>query len=141
MYGIKASDAIGRKLYELIEIVEIESGELQEELRKFESQGFYQDILLLRIKNREVWVSASIQEIIRDGNRSGWIALAIDITRRKCVEEALKQQTHELEERIKEINCLYSVSKLGSLQLDVLAASSVGTSQTAEVLTQQLKSY
>ena len=35
----------------------------------------------------------------------------------------------------------YDVKKIGSLRLDVLGTSSVGTSQTAEILTQQLKKY
>ena len=35
----------------------------------------------------------------------------------------------------------YDVSQLGSLRLDVTAASSVGTAQTAEIIAQQLKNY
>lgn len=35
----------------------------------------------------------------------------------------------------------YDVTKLGSLKLDVLSTSSVGTSQTAEVVLQQLRNY
>jgi len=36
---------------------------------------------------------------------------------------------------------VYDVSKIGDLKLDVLAGSSVGTDQTAEIITQQLKKY
>lgn len=35
-----------------------------------------------------------------------------DITERKQVEEALRKKTHDLGERVKELNCLYSISKL-----------------------------
>ncbi len=35
-----------------------------------------------------------------------------DIAKRKQAEEALQQRTHELNERVKELNCLYDISKL-----------------------------
>ncbi|MEE8390126.1 MAG: PAS domain-containing protein [Anaerolineae bacterium] len=35
-----------------------------------------------------------------------------DITERKRVEEALQKRTHELGERVKELNCLYAISNL-----------------------------
>ncbi|MCK5616840.1 PAS domain S-box protein, partial [Candidatus Pacearchaeota archaeon] len=35
-----------------------------------------------------------------------------DITDRKQAEEALRKQTHDLGERVKELNCLYGISKL-----------------------------
>ena len=35
-----------------------------------------------------------------------------DITERKRVEEALQQRSHDLGERVKELNCLYGISKL-----------------------------
>jgi PAS domain S-box-containing protein len=39
-------------------------------------------------------------------------AVARDITERKLEEESLKKRTHELGERIKELNCLYGISHL-----------------------------
>ncbi len=38
--------------------------------------------------------------------------MAHDITKRILAEEALQQKTHELGERVKELNCLYSISSL-----------------------------
>ena len=35
-----------------------------------------------------------------------------EITERKRIEEALQRQTHDLEERVKELNCLYNISNL-----------------------------
>ena len=49
-----------------------------------------------------------------------WIAIdedkylhyAIDITERKQAEDTLRQRTHDLDERVKELDCLYMLSKL-----------------------------
>ncbi len=38
--------------------------------------------------------------------------VARDITERKRVEELLRKQTHDLDERVKELNCLYGISKI-----------------------------
>ncbi len=40
------------------------------------------------------------------------LELAIDIEERKRVEEAMRVKSHELGERVKELNCLYSISRL-----------------------------
>jgi PAS domain S-box-containing protein len=39
-------------------------------------------------------------------------AIVRDITERKLVEQALEQRTHDLGERVKELDCLYGISKL-----------------------------
>ena len=40
------------------------------------------------------------------------LELAVDIKERKRVEEAMSGKSHELEERVKELNCLYAISRL-----------------------------
>ena len=47
-----------------------------------------------------------------DGNVTQIIEYTLDITDRKQVEEALRERTQELGERIKELNCLYGISAL-----------------------------
>jgi PAS domain S-box-containing protein len=44
------------------------------------------------------------------------IHVARDITERKRTEEALRKQTHDLGERVKELNCLFGISKLRERQ-------------------------
>jgi signal transduction histidine kinase len=41
-----------------------------------------------------------------------YLHYAIDISERKWAEEALQEKTHELGERVKELNCLYALSKV-----------------------------
>ena len=48
-----------------------------------------------------------------EGNVNGAIETLQDITRSKQAEEALHRSSHELGERVKELNCLYAISRLG----------------------------
>ncbi|MBL7208730.1 MAG: PAS domain S-box protein [Dehalococcoidia bacterium] len=50
--------------------------------------------------------------IIRKNKTAGLRGIVLDITERKQMEEALQKQTHDLEERLKELNCLYGISNL-----------------------------
>lgn len=46
------------------------------------------------------------------GNIIGVIGIGQDITKRKQAQEALLKRTHDLGERVKELNCLYGISSL-----------------------------
>jgi PAS domain S-box-containing protein len=48
----------------------------------------------------------------RDGNYAATIGVVSDITDRRKAEYALQVKTHDLGERIKELNCLYNISQL-----------------------------
>ena len=48
----------------------------------------------------------------KDDKIIGVFGIARDITERKQIEEALNKQTHALGERVKELNCLYGISKI-----------------------------
>ncbi len=85
--------------------------------RKLKMEGFI-DTLEIQGKKKDgtyIYALASLfahkdkkDEIIRvDG-------IFRDITARKHAEELLKQKTHDLKERVKEINCLFGVSQLTS---------------------------
>jgi PAS domain S-box-containing protein/putative nucleotidyltransferase with HDIG domain len=89
LYGIKASEAVGKKLFDVIEIVEISPSEIAERVKKLETQGFYQDEVLHRTRYAEVWVNVSVQAIEDSEKRYGWVALATDITERKQAEKRL----------------------------------------------------
>ena len=47
-----------------------------------------------------------------DGEFIGYRGIDRDITERKRAEEFLRKQTHDLNERVKELNCLYGISKV-----------------------------
>ena len=60
-----------------------------------------------------VWAQVS-SSLVRDaqGTPSYFISHVQDITERKRTEEALRKQAHDLGERVKELNCLFGISKL-----------------------------
>jgi diguanylate cyclase (GGDEF)-like protein/PAS domain S-box-containing protein len=47
-----------------------------------------------------------------------WDGIEVDITERKQAEEVLEQRTHELGERVKELNCLFGLSNLAEISGD-----------------------
>jgi PAS domain S-box-containing protein len=67
-----------------------------------------------RKKNGELyWEEAIISPIMdADGQITHFVAVKEDITARKQTEKALQQRTHELGERVNELNCLYNLSTL-----------------------------
>jgi PAS domain S-box-containing protein len=99
IYGIKAAEAVGKKLWDIIEIGEGIPGENERRLGRLESDGYYQEEQLHRTKHGEVWVDVSMQAIEENGKRYGWVMLASAITQRKLAEEALKRS----EERYREL--------------------------------------
>jgi PAS domain S-box-containing protein len=100
IYGIKASEAMGKKLLDTIEIVEKYPGENNDQITKMENTGYLQAEQLHRTKHGEVWVDASFQAIDEDGIRHGWVILATAITQRKLAEEALKRSEEKYRELI-----------------------------------------
>jgi PAS domain S-box-containing protein len=60
-----------------------------------------------------LWAQVS-SSLVRDakGTPSYFISHVQDITERKRTEEALRKQAHDLGERVKELNCLFGISKL-----------------------------
>jgi PAS domain S-box-containing protein len=91
IYGIEASRAIGKKLLDVIEIVETYPGENDKRFKMLEANGYYQEEQMHRTKHGEVWVNVNCQAIEDGHKRYGWVALATAITQRKMAEEALKR--------------------------------------------------
>jgi PAS domain S-box-containing protein len=100
IYGIKASEAIGKSLLQVIEIVESHPGENNRRFRKLEANGYYREEQLHRTRYGEVWVDVSIQAIEDNGKYYGWVALATAITQRKLAEDALKRSEEKYRELI-----------------------------------------
>jgi PAS domain S-box-containing protein len=100
VYGIKASQAIGRKLLDVIEIVEKSPGENERRFKKLEAQGYYHEEQLHRTRQGEVWVDINFQAIEGNGKCYGWVALISAITQRKMAEEALRRSEEKYRELI-----------------------------------------
>ncbi|MBF0292092.1 MAG: PAS domain S-box protein [Nitrospinae bacterium] len=69
--------------------------------------------LELELPQGRFWYELSVaQKTVASGQEPRFIVLSRDVTERKLAEEELKQRTVELDERIKELNCLYGISKI-----------------------------
>jgi len=100
IYGIKASEAIGKKLLDVIEIVETHPGENDRRFQMLEANGYYQEEQLHRTRQGEIWVDVRVQAIEDNGERYGWVVLGTAITQRKLAEEALKRSEEKYRELI-----------------------------------------
>jgi PAS domain S-box-containing protein len=100
IYGVPASRAIGRKLLDVIDVVENHPGENQRRFKKLETQGYYHEEQLHRTRHSEVWVDVNFQAIEGNGVCCGWVALVSVITQRKMAEEALKRSEEKYRELV-----------------------------------------
>jgi PAS domain S-box-containing protein len=71
------------------------------------------ELQMKRVDGEPVWVNISIDPV-RDHDEKivESRSMVLDISKRKQTEEELKKKTHDLGERIKELNCLYEISHL-----------------------------
>ncbi len=72
-----------------------------------------EELLLDRKKNKKTFFLASKTPIMDSkGKIAGLVGISRDITKQKRVEEKFKESQYKLGERIKELDCLYGISKL-----------------------------
>jgi two-component system sensor histidine kinase/response regulator len=90
LFGVKASEAIGKKLLDIVKIKQSYPEQSQDLIKKFQIHGYNRDELLFTTPHGQVWVDTTVQQIERDGQRYGNIVTALDITERKRAEEELK---------------------------------------------------
>lgn len=119
--GFEPSEVIGSHISEtlapesLLDVSQI----IREELLLVEQEGASSKRsrrLELQMKRKDgstVWTEVK-GVFIRDaeGRPTGILGVTRDISERKQAEEALQNKTHELTERVKELNCLYGISQI-----------------------------
>ena len=73
---------------------------------------FQSEYRVIRENGEVTWMFAQATATLGPaGNILGYAGALTDVTRRKFTEAELQRRTHELGERIKELNCLYEISK------------------------------
>ncbi len=90
LFGIKASEAMGKYIGTLIKMQEDYPGQNDERIRILIQKGFNHEEQLYIAPKGRIWVDVFAQAIERDGKRYGWITLANDISERKKAEESLR---------------------------------------------------
>jgi PAS domain S-box-containing protein len=100
MFGIKASDAIGKPVRDVLTMVEEYPGQNKERINQLMEKGTRRDEQIYRTTHGDIWVDVHTQAMEDNGKRTGWVTLLSDITERKRTEEALKYSEEKYRELI-----------------------------------------
>ncbi len=90
MFGIKASEAIGKSVGDVLTMVEEYPGQNRERINLLIEKGFNREEQIYRTPRGDIWVDVHAQAIEDNGERYGWVTLVSDITERKKTEETLR---------------------------------------------------
>lgn len=121
LLGYDRDTLMGMKVFELYADNPHGIPKAKEVFKQFKEGKSIRDVEL-QMKHTEghpIWISLSI-EPVKDHkeNITESRSTVIDISKRKRLEEDLRKKRHDLCERVKELNCLYSIGNLVE-QLDI----------------------
>ncbi|MBW1709759.1 MAG: PAS domain S-box protein [Deltaproteobacteria bacterium] len=113
VYGYTPEEIIGKPISILVPPERLdELSQILTRINQGESVDRYETVRIRKDGTR-VPVSLTISPIKDSGGKIvGTSTVARDITERKRAEEALRRTVYRLNERVKELNCLYAVSRL-----------------------------
>jgi PAS domain S-box-containing protein len=100
MFGVKASDAMGKQPQDSMELIEGYKGQIEQRIDTIMKHGFASDEQIYRTTHGDIWVDVQVQAIEYNGKRYGWLVLLSDITARKKVEEELRRSEEKYRELI-----------------------------------------
>ena len=115
LLGYDRNTLMGMKVLELYADNPHGISKAKEVFKQFKEGKSIQDVEL-QMKHMEghpIWISLSVEPVEdHKGNITESRSMVIDISERKRSEEALRKKTHDLGERVKELNCLYGIRNL-----------------------------
>ncbi len=118
MLGYEAEELIGKSSHALIHHTKMDGSPYLEEecpiyatFRKGEMFHIEEDIFW-RKNGTGVPVEYTCTPILENGKRVGAVVIFLDISRRKVAEARQQEEAGQLRERVKELNCLFSISEL-----------------------------
>ncbi len=121
LYGVRKED-FSRAYEAWLNVLHPDDREASDEISRQALQGAreYDTEFRIILPDGGIRIVKAIADIIRDreGNPVRMIGVNYDITARKQVEEALERRTHDLGERVKELNCVYGLSDLAGTSGD-----------------------
>ena len=115
LLGYDRDTLMGMKVFDLYADNPHGISNAQEVFKRFKKGESIRDVEM-QMKHRDgypIWISLLVEPVRdHDGNIIESRSIVIDITKRKQAEEVLQKKTHDLGERVKELNCLYGIANL-----------------------------
>ncbi len=113
-FGAKEKDIIGKTDYDFVD------KDLADFFRKHDKVAMVkgkpsrneEEVTFAHDGHREILETIKTPMYRSDGQIVGVLGLGHDITKRKQAEEELKKRTHDISERVKELDCLFGISQL-----------------------------
>jgi PAS domain S-box-containing protein/excisionase family DNA binding protein len=100
LFSVKAAEAIGKSLFNVIQPVELYPGQNDELQNKLKTQGFNRGERLYNTCESKIWVDMTVRVIEKDGKPCGYVMTASDISERKRMEQELSAYRSQLEELV-----------------------------------------
>lgn len=131
MFGYDPGELIGKHVY----IVNAPTDKSPEETAKeiievLNKNGLWRgEIYNIKKDGTAFWCYAGVSVIEHPKHGKVWVSMHTDITERKQMESNLWKRTHDLGERVKELNCLFGISQLvekAGISLEEIFQGTVG---------------
>jgi PAS domain S-box-containing protein len=97
MFGVKASEAIGKPIGDFIVMAEEYEGQNVERVNLLIEKGYNHEEQIYQTPRGNVWVDVHAQVMEDNGKRNGWVTLTMDISARKQLEHQLAQKMEEVQ--------------------------------------------
>lgn len=113
IYGWRKEEVLGKTVGKITQI-EYPYDKSEDVINKFMKDGIWHGEVIQRRKDGTPLNILTSVALVKDETGSPKTALAVNrnITKRVQAEEELRQRTYDLKERVKELSCLYEISRL-----------------------------
>jgi PAS domain S-box-containing protein len=110
--GITVKDVVGKSVYDFVQPDhrDLARRKVESVFQTGETDGYVS--AALGPDGTVAWYENQLGPIVQDAQVIAVTIIAADITERVRMEEALRERTNELGERVKELSCLYGISRL-----------------------------
>jgi PAS domain S-box-containing protein len=113
IFKISSSEAIGKKIFDALKLIEPTTSAIEKQLDDFASHGKAHWEHRIQTGREQIWIEAFVQKIKDENNKHiANLAIVSDITERKKMEEKLRKSEASLAEAQR-------IAKLGSWYLDI----------------------
>jgi PAS domain S-box-containing protein len=116
IYGVSASEAIGEKIFDIMDILKPSQAEIKKNFKKLKTIGYIHSEHLIKTGNRKLWIDAASQTIKNENEENiAILSIVTNIDERKKMEEALAEEIFRR-------NTLFEQTPVGIVIIDTTTA-------------------